>query len=1303
MIHNRPMNNAQGLLGQRPQLGPTQGYGQPHPQGRGQTGPRGPHFGQANQAIGRRPGGNEGLLGRAPAENQRRVSISQSSQSLLETPASSLAGNIPHSRPYEPQSIHQALSSQSHNKPTAQMGYNQAGHYQQQQQHQHHASAGLPADSNYYEADMPEEQYGETPYDQDPYAEQAYAEQQYEAPAYAEPEETYPELYAEPETGYYEEDMRAGLMEYAAEQVQEPTVEDYAAHTPYAEEQYVAPGPRPGPSQRNQGRMRPETVEESADYVPYNRQDQQFGNSRSGPQNQLGGKQLQQQYGGHQQQQQQHQPKSLLGAPPHMRSQTQKTPIQHRMKLEAPGTFGHPQQQHPSGAGMMEAHDHRNQGRGLLDTPDVHGHRDGLLQSPEPRRGGRGLLEHLPMQPPVKPEILQPGSGDRGPRSNERERRGGSRNSRWQPNEEEGSNITEQMERASRLMDRGRGRDRGVGQEIGRGQERGRGSKQNEQIDLLSKASIQMQLLEEEKARMVDIEQQERIMMMQQQQALIVQQQQAQLLQQQQLFQQQQQAQSLLGMPGSGSGNIPSLLDMSTSRGVQSQLGKRPGMPAMAVDNKRPKVKHDVRSRDRQTSSRDKDRSNDIRRRSPDRSRDRRSRPRHSPVSATNKPRDRKDSGRDSRRGSHQGSNRDRGRNDKKSADDKKKSDKNTGKPSDKKEDRKSAGSGKTGSTVDNKMRVTMEITEEYDPANPTEGVIPMQTGDAEVKQEPSTVKEKDSGIKAEAVAAKTPAENKENPAKEGVKDDKGDNSDKDEKKGDKSDTGKEDKQDISLTVTVNKKGRSVNDSDKDSDSKSKKKRMYTCQVCTIDCFDMESFSRHMSGQKHRTNMSVVTMAQASTLDLAKSRSLAEEHLRQIEGSKTTRKEPSKVKDNHCRTCDKKYIGAFKEHKMTPEHKARDDRAKAGCKICKVTSFSGFPDLRKHLESAWHRKNKRALKSEDQEKDELADLVTLDTVGFDDDAAGDGKKTKSANKDSMNEAVKSPSAPSTPTTSSTSSVPSAPSVPSTPSAPSVSSTPQKTEEELEMPGDYEATVCYGQSFIVPVYGFFCKVCSKFYNNEQAAKVTHCQSKPHYEKVKTAIAKKLNAKKAKATPAKTSTSDNSANQSETNSRRESRAESSNEDQAGKSNEEAQDGESNTKNETSGNSKEALNGEDKEAAEGEKTPTEGIETNEEGSKDGSTGTEGEKSDNPDNTDTPEQKEDNKPDEESNPGETTMDKGGDEETAGEDMEKNEEESGETMEDGESQEMFVNVSEKSSTPKAKRGGASGRGPRARRGRKNN
>ncbi|XP_062611308.1 matrin-3-like, partial [Saccostrea cucullata] len=90
----------------------------------------------------------------------------------------------------------------------------------------------------------------------------------------------------------------------------------------------------------------------------------------------------------------------------------------------------------------------------------------------------------------------------------------------------------------------------------------------------------------------------------------------------------------------------------------------------------------------------------------------------------------------------------------------------------------------------------------------------------------------------------------------------------------------------------------------------------------------------------------------------------------------------------------------------------------------------------------------------------------------------------------------------------------------TPSSSSVKEVPQQTSEKTpslqakpdppvtkesasEIP-PYSSDVPIGQNYIVPVTGFYCKLCSKFYNNEKAAKESHCQTRAHYDKYKSAM-------------------------------------------------------------------------------------------------------------------------------------------------------------------------------------------------------
>ncbi|CAG2236514.1 unnamed protein product [Mytilus edulis] len=56
--------------------------------------------------------------------------------------------------------------------------------------------------------------------------------------------------------------------------------------------------------------------------------------------------------------------------------------------------------------------------------------------------------------------------------------------------------------------------------------------------------------------------------------------------------------------------------------------------------------------------------------------------------------------------------------------------------------------------------------------------------------------------------------------------------------------------------------------------------------------------------------------------------------------------------------------------------------------------------------------------------------------------------------------------------------------------------------------DYDPTKAVGQKYVVPVSGYFCKLCLKFYTTEASAKTNHCQSKQHYDKFNAVMMDKL---------------------------------------------------------------------------------------------------------------------------------------------------------------------------------------------------
>nr|XP_015222502.1 PREDICTED: cip1-interacting zinc finger protein [Lepisosteus oculatus] len=53
-------------------------------------------------------------------------------------------------------------------------------------------------------------------------------------------------------------------------------------------------------------------------------------------------------------------------------------------------------------------------------------------------------------------------------------------------------------------------------------------------------------------------------------------------------------------------------------------------------------------------------------------------------------------------------------------------------------------------------------------------------------------------------------------------------------------------------------------------------------------------------------------------------------------------------------------------------------------------------------------------------------------------------------------------------------------------------------EEMRDDEEYDSETQYGSSFVVPVAGFLCRLCHKFYHFESTARLSHCKSQMHFQ-------------------------------------------------------------------------------------------------------------------------------------------------------------------------------------------------------------
>ncbi|KAK1884095.1 Cip1-interacting zinc finger protein [Dissostichus eleginoides] len=138
-----------------------------------------------------------------------------------------------------------------------------------------------------------------------------------------------------------------------------------------------------------------------------------------------------------------------------------------------------------------------------------------------------------------------------------------------------------------------------------------------------------------------------------------------------------------------------------------------------------------------------------------------------------------------------------------------------------------------------------------------------------------------------------------------------------------------------------------------------------------------------------------------------------------------------------CATCHTHFTSSLTEHRRTEEHKLASRAVISSCTVCKKR-FRTSQIFVEHLRSQDHRR-----KVEELQEQEGCEMNEQDDC----------------------------------------------------------SSKEVTLKDMASDEQYDADTVYGSSFFVPVAGFICRLCNKFYHFESSALHTHCKSMKHFEKLK----------------------------------------------------------------------------------------------------------------------------------------------------------------------------------------------------------
>ncbi|XP_073697271.1 cdkn1a interacting zinc finger protein 1b isoform X2 [Garra rufa] len=236
---------------------------------------------------------------------------------------------------------------------------------------------------------------------------------------------------------------------------------------------------------------------------------------------------------------------------------------------------------------------------------------------------------------------------------------------------------------------------------------------------------------------------------------------------------------------------------------------------------------------------------------------------------------------------------------------------------------------------------------------------------------------------------------------------------------------------------------------------KSKHTVKFTCYICNVTCPDQQGFQTHMTSLDHQQQM--MEIQRLSNTHLA---TLLPHTQESLQG---TNRERRTGHQRWCPTCQCHYSGDLIEHRRTKKHKMAKVSSRPFCTLCE-RHFRTPRKFVEHMKSPEHKQRVEELRNEGG-PEVMEELITVDAIGC---FEGEDDYEEERNDEEVAAFEKHP-------------------------AHRDMALEETTDNEA-----YDPDAQYGTSFVVPVAGFLCKLCHKFYHFESSARETHCRSLMHFQ-------------------------------------------------------------------------------------------------------------------------------------------------------------------------------------------------------------
>lgn len=232
----------------------------------------------------------------------------------------------------------------------------------------------------------------------------------------------------------------------------------------------------------------------------------------------------------------------------------------------------------------------------------------------------------------------------------------------------------------------------------------------------------------------------------------------------------------------------------------------------------------------------------------------------------------------------------------------------------------------------------------------------------------------------------------------------------------------------------------------------------FYCYICSITCHNQQNFQGHMNGLSHQQRlMEIQHMSNACLVTL----------LPKVQESlQGTRRDGEKRPglQRWCATCQTHFTSNVLEHRRTKEHKLCTRASSPCCTVCKV-QFRTSREFVEHMETPEHQQKVQELR-ESKRGEGLEDVRALDEKG-----CLMGEEESEDREDDWEDKSNGQGAP------------------------------EVTLEDMTDEEQFDPETIYGSSFLVPVAGFLCRLCNRFYQFESMARHSHCRSRQHFQNLK----------------------------------------------------------------------------------------------------------------------------------------------------------------------------------------------------------